>query len=468
MEKTLELGVDNQGVEKVMTTKDYLTDGLGQLLLNAISGLIGMITYFYTDKIGVSAAVVANVLIVAKVVDAFTDLIMGKIMDKTKSKYGKARPWFLRMAIPALIVTISLFTVPTNLNGTGQMLYMLITNLLASAVVSTAISIPYAAMMVYRTSSMEERGKMGIVRAGFGYFVGMVIAIGLIPLSNALGGDQSAWIKLGIIFGAIASISMFVLFKNTQEVTNADEISGESDEEEPSFKAGIGLLLKNKHWVALLILNLFACIEFGISASSSAYYAKWILGDDNLVGLMGAVGLIPSLGGFLIVGPMIKKFGLSKSMMISLGMGVVALSVRVFTPASLMSTLVCGVFTTFATIPVMALTGPMTAMTIDYNDYKFGKKMTGMSSSASSFGGKVGGGLGAAIVGWCLAFGNYDAGLAAQPTSAVYAIYAFSIYIPLIIAVVMYLLVKQLAKLEEEYPTILEAIKNRKVTQEEI
>ena len=94
MAKNKELGVDKQGVQKVMKKSDYLIDGLGQVSINAIGSLTGMLTYFYTDKVGISAAVVANVLIVTKIVDAFTDLIMGKSMDNGKSKYGKTRAGF--------------------------------------------------------------------------------------------------------------------------------------------------------------------------------------------------------------------------------------------------------------------------------------------------------------------------------------------------------------------------------------
>lgn len=459
--KTKMLGVDKQGVQKVMKKSDYLIDGLGQVAINAIGSLTGMLTYFYTDKVGISAAVVANVLIVTKIVDAFTNLIMGRIMDNGKSKYGKAKPWFLRMSIPVLVGTAALFTIPKTLTGLPQLLYLLVTNILVSSVISTAISVPYAALLVYRTRSMEERGTMGIVRAGFGYLVGMIIAIGLIPISNMLGGDQAAWIKLGAIFGVIAAVCLFVLFKKTKEVTNVTETGEQVEEEQLPFGQALSYLFKNRYWLALSILCLFSNINFGIAGASGAYYAKWVLGDDNLVGLMGAVGLIPSLGGFLILGPMIKKFGQTKTMQISLGLGVIAFIVWLFKPDSLIMPLTCGLFTTFATIPVMALTGPMTAMTIDYNDYKFGHKMTGISNSAQSFGGKVSGGLGASIIGWSLAIGGYSAVATTQSTSAIYAIYAFTIIIPMITTVAMFFLVRYLSPLEKEYPSILEEIQKR-------
>ena len=128
-----QLGLDSMGIQKTMRLGDYLADSGGQFAL-------------YTDKIGVAAMTAANVLLIAKIVDAFTDLIMGRIMDNGKSPKGKCRPWFLRMAIPAFVVIVALFSVPSGLSSPMLFAYLLITNVLASAVVSTAISIPYNAI----------------------------------------------------------------------------------------------------------------------------------------------------------------------------------------------------------------------------------------------------------------------------------------------------------------------------------
>lgn len=105
------------GVQKSMRITDYLGDGLGQLPLNIMSCLVGQLTYFYTEKVGLAAGMVATMLLIAKIFDAFSDLAMGKIMDNGKSPKGKCRPWFSRMAIPAFVSIILLFTVPKNMGG---------------------------------------------------------------------------------------------------------------------------------------------------------------------------------------------------------------------------------------------------------------------------------------------------------------------------------------------------------------
>ncbi|MDD3361611.1 MAG: glycoside-pentoside-hexuronide (GPH):cation symporter [Hespellia sp.] len=456
------LGKDSMGIQKTMRFTDYLGDGLRQLPLNMMSGLVGQMTYFYTEKVGLAAGMVATMLLVAKICDAFSDLAMGKIVDKGNSPKGKCRPWFLRMVIPTFLIIIMMFTVPKGMSSGLQMAYVLITNILITAVIYTAVAIPYTSLMSMRTESVDERGKMGIVRAVFGYIIGMILAILLIPITNMLGGTQSAWIKLAVIFALIAALSLLILYKTSKETTGAT-ISDEQKEieEKLPFKEGISYLFKNKYWVLMLVASLFMNISYGLSGSGGTYFAKYILGNDNLVGIMGAVGLIPTFVGFIAVGPMTKKFGMAKTCEIGCIMGLLACIGRAFTPYSFVSVLVLGCFTTFANIPIMCLLGAMVNSCVEYNEWKFGKRMLGMSNSASSFGSKIGSGIGGSLIGWLLAMAGYSAAATTQPASVNTAIFAFSIYIPLVLFAIMTVLFHKY-DLEKIYPQIVADLQERR------
>ncbi len=458
--KNKPLGVDKMGIQKTMHFKDYLADCGGQFALNTMSGLIAAVMYFYTDKAGVAAAAAANVLLAAKICDAFTDLIMGKIMDSGKSPKGKCRPWFLRMAIPAFVAIVAIFTVPRGLTGFAQIAYLFLSNIFLTAIVSTAISIPYGALMVMRTKSLEERSTMGIFRAAAGYVIGMIIAIALVPITNMLGpngvADQAAYVKFAVVVGALSAVFLLILYFNSKETAAAEE---KADDGIP-FKEAIGKLFKNKYWVIVLIANLFVNVIYALSSSSGTYYAKWILGDDNIVGILGAVGLIPTFVGFGIVGPMTKKFGITKTLKISFILGIAGNIVRCIFPASLPVTLGVALFTGFSTIPMMCLGGALTSMAIDYNDYLYHNKIIGMSSSATSFGAKIASGLGASLIGWILAAVHYDASAAAATTSVRYGIYSFAIYLPLVMMICLYLMIRKF-DLEAKYPQMMAEIKAR-------
>lgn len=157
-------------------------------------------------------------------------------------------------------------------------------------------------------------------------------------------------------------VLLLILYAKSVEKTTAEQ---KQDDGVPFVKS-IGMLFKNKYWVIVLISNLFSAVIFALTSASGTYYAKWILGNDNLVALMGAVGLISTFVGFGVVGPMTKKLGIRKTLMISLIIGIAGSVVRIFFPDSLIVLMTAGQLTSFAIIPLMCVCGTMNTMAMDY------------------------------------------------------------------------------------------------------
>jgi GPH family glycoside/pentoside/hexuronide:cation symporter len=303
---------------------------------------------------------------------------------------------------------------------------------------------------------------MGTWRAAAGYVSGMIIAVAIIPLTNLLGGTQSAWIKFGAIAGALIILAFLICYKTSRETPQEDVVADTTEEEEPvPFKEAIVKLFGNKYWVMILVMNFFVNILYGLSNSSATYYCKWIYGNDNLTAILGGIGMIPTLAGFILVGPMIKHLGVTKTLNISFAIGCVANAVRIINPYNFVFNVTMGCFSTFANIPMMCLMGVMTAMSIDYNEYKYGKRMVASSNAASSFGSKIGSGLGASIIGWCLAIAAYDATLAAATEATKQAIFTFSIYLPAIAFAILFVMSCKF-DLEKRLPQFREEIAKRK------
>lgn len=459
------LGKDQFGIQKVMRGSDYFADSMGQFALNAINGMVGQLTYFYTDKAGMAAAMVATVFMVTKIIDAFTDIIMGNIIDHTKPGKERYRPWLLKMSVPAAVLTLMLFTVPQG-NSTLQVVYMLVTNLLMTSVIYTAIAIPYGSLMVVRTNSSEERGKMGVYRALAGYVPGMAIVLAVIPVTNALGGTQSAWIKFAAVVALLVLLCLLFCYKKSKETATADDAE-EAVPQENEFDEAIPLseavkkLFGNKYWVLALIMGLASQVTYGLANSSGTYYCKWIYGDDNLVAILGAVGMIPTILGFVLVGPMNKKLGVVKTLRVCFFLGTVATALRLLNPTHFWYNTILGCVGSFANIPMMRLLGVTTAMAIDYNAYKYGNRMVASSQSAVGFGGKVGNGLGVSVIGWCLAIAHYDATASVATAATRQAIYAFNIYIPLLLFAGMLICAVKF-DLEEKLPEIRAELEKRK------
>ena len=131
--------------------------GCGDLGCNIIySAMSAFLLFYYTDYVHISAGIVGPIMLVSRIFDGVTDLIMGVIVDRTKSKMGKCRPWILRMAIPFAIAGILLFSVPSGLGQTAKIAYIFITYNLVSSVIYTAINVPYATLNALITGSVRE------------------------------------------------------------------------------------------------------------------------------------------------------------------------------------------------------------------------------------------------------------------------------------------------------------------------
>lgn len=134
--------------------------GCGDLGCNIIySAMSSFLLFYYTDYVHVNAATIGTIMLLSRIFDGVTDLIMGMIVDRTKSRFGKCRPWILRMAIPFALAGILLFSVPSGLGNTSKLIYIFITYNLVSSVVYTAINVPYATLNSLITQNQYERSR---------------------------------------------------------------------------------------------------------------------------------------------------------------------------------------------------------------------------------------------------------------------------------------------------------------------
>lgn len=181
--------MENSYEKKVMGRWDYLGDASGQIGLSVMMLTVSQLTYFYTDKVGLAAGVVGIYLTVEKVLEAITGIFLGDMVDKSNLGKNKYTAWMGRLIIPAAIAFILLFTVPTSLGQQVSGIYVLITNILVMAVISNLIATPYASLQVVRTKNQGERSLIGTFRSVASYLCGMIVTIGIIPITNMLGGN---------------------------------------------------------------------------------------------------------------------------------------------------------------------------------------------------------------------------------------------------------------------------------------
>ena len=450
-----ELGLDKDGQKKHLRPIDYLTDSLSQFALNANGQLTGQLTYFYTTKLGMASSTVGTVLLISKIFDAISDLFMGKIVDKTNTKAGKARPWLLRMVIPAFLVCVLLFTVP-NSWGNFRYVYACVTAILASAIVYTAIAVPYYTMMSYKTKSSEEKGKMGTWRAAVGYAVGVACGIGIIPITTALGDDQRAWIIFGAILGVLSAICLYITYKFSREIYH-DEGEMQEKEAKVSILKGLKILLKNKYWVKITLVGVAMNLVYGVALIAPLYYGLIILGNPGFYSIVNTVNIFPSVLGFLTVSFWIKKFGLTGTAKWASVIGVVGCIVRMVAPMNQILFLVANALIMYATIPLISVLPAMTLNTAEQNMQNSGVRITGMTNASNSFVGKLGAGVAGSLIGWVLGAGGFDtfnAGTIGLTSGLKTAVFTLNTYIPCAMFIIIFLFLFKY-DYEEKLPAII-------------
>ncbi len=451
--------VNNHTNKEIINFSEKLGYGLGDFACNLVWNSLSMfILYFYTDVMGMKAAIISTLMLVVRIIAGFMDIASGIVVDKTKTKYGKARPWILWMAIPFGISTILLFSIP-NIGESGKLVYVVITYVLLN-VIYTAINIPYGVLNSLMTQDQNERSEINIYRMFCSTAGSLCVSVLVLPLVSLFGGEQGAWIITFAIFGIVATFMFFLTFKTTKERVTA---VNEEKSQNISFKDGMKALIQNKYWIIIVLLLVVLFMNMGIMGGSMIYYAQYILNNKKLVAGLSIAQNIPTLIVMLTIAmPLIKKYGkrntaILGSIIFILG-SLFALIDLTSVKLIYISIIVKGTGTALISATIFALL----ADTIEYGEWKTNVRTEGLVYSAGNFGLKIGIGLGTAIVGWLLAFSNYNGSSKVQTDTAINAINILFIWLPMILSGVQIILLK-FYKLDKIYPNIISDLKKRKI-----
>lgn len=441
--------------EKI-SVKERLSYGLGDLASNiGFGALAAFITYYYTNVAGIAVGTVGLILLVSKLFDGVSDIGIGILVDKTNTKYGKARPWILWMALPFAICLTAVFAVP-NISQNGKAIYAFITYTLFVAGIYTAINIPYGAMTALMTQDQNERTILNIFRMGLAMIGTMVVSVITLPVVEALGNDSAAWTKTFAIYGVIAFVLFMICFKNTKE-----RVEVQSKDKEVSSKETIKALFKNNYWYIMVGAQFVSFIGQGLTAGN-IYYFEYNMGNRDLYSMSMMFTFIPLIIGIVVLSaPLAKKFGKRNTALIGNVITLIGAIVVLFGPTSVTIVFAATAIKGLGMGLLLGVLGAMTADTIEYGEWKTGIRSEGLTYSAASFGGKVGAGIGGGLMGLILSMGGYVELSATQPDSALAAIQFMFIYMPIIFAIIQILLMV-FYKLDNQYPSIMEELNNRK------
>lgn len=414
--------------------------GLGDLGSNFSWTFISSFIMLYcTNIIKIDPAIIGSLFMVSKIFDGISDIIMGRIIDKTNTKIGKAKIWYLISSLPTAVFTYLLFNVGENFSQNGKYVYIFVIYTLVGTIFYTMNNISYSAMTALCTKNKEDRVEMG----SFRYFFAMIAIVFInsftLNFIDYFGKGQKAWSKLALIYSIIAFIFLIIPIFSVKEIE--DEKNKNSD---LKFIQSLKILFKNKYFILIFILHIFTYLSIALSSTMVVYFAKYSLKNTNRLITINIFTYLPTICALPFISKLTKRFSMRNSAvfghMFSLMGGFILIFSLIIKSFKL---LLLGIFLkSLGTTPQTGVLNAMIAEVDDYSYLKFGKKLTGTIYSSVTFAIKLGSGIGIFLSGILLKIGKFEGEVLMQGKKALEIInysYVFSLaFIPIISLIIFY------------------------------
>ncbi|WP_049619715.1 MFS transporter [Actinobaculum suis] len=441
--------------------------------------------FYFTDYVGVSATALGTVLIFTRVFDAITNIIMGYVVDQTRTKEGKARPWVKWAILPMFAALVAVFAIPTGMSSTATIVWITIV-INIYYLVYTISNIPYGTLGTLISRDPQVRSELTLLRMIGYHGVSILLSFITVGLVAYLGGgSNSGWIYTMVIYGAIMSIIFYFTYSCTRErVRSTSEMrhdaeraaateSGAANSTPPNggpeagtgtapaksagatgtvpakpapakrlgIFASIGLLFRNKYWILIFLIMILTWILVNLFGGVNVYYARHILGDANYVGVLNAAFTGAQIVGFFLVSIPIRRFGRRRTIVFGLGMIIVGSLLVLTGPQNIYVLAVASIIRGLGFSPLMGTAYAMLADVIDYGEWKNGVRNEGISYSGGTFSTTVGSGLASSGIVWIMGAAGYiSAKDAVQPASVLESIQFLFSWAPVIIAALLLVL----------------------------
>ncbi len=362
----------------------YFFGPAGLLILNSI--MASYLNIYWTDVAKISGlwggAFILVFPIVSKIVDAITNVIMGMIIDKTKTRQGKARPWLL-VAAPILVVsTIMSFTIP-KASPFVQACWIMFSYNLYYSIGFTIYYMGHNMLVPLSTRNAKQRDGVAMLQTMSmslipGTLVAMLFPMLVLP---KLGVDPDSWRNLAVVLSLIALPCVFLEYYFTRERIS-EETADNDQVEQVSLLTQLKACITSKYWVSFMVAMFIIQVCATLQNTSLIYYCNWVLGtynDGRTQTLVSAIGNAPLGFGIFVMWPLVGKFGKRNVMVVGLALAIVAGFAFMLNPTNMGWVLVMLVIRAFGALPVSYILMAMLADAMDHVEWKVGFRNDGFS-----------------------------------------------------------------------------------------
>ena len=435
--------------------------GVGDIGANLVwTTVASFLTIYCTDVAGIAAGVVGTLMLIARLFDGVSDLFMGIIIDKTNTRLGKSPSvGTLECATAGHQPDHDLYS--TGPCANGKAIYLLLVYIFLAAVCFTASNLSYNTMLSLVTTEQHDRNVMNTIRFEFTMIAQLVINVITIPLVHFLGNGQRGWTCMSIVY-AIVALGMFITtFAGTKERYKPIKKETTAKKKTHPLKT-IKILCRNKYFILITLAFAVIYTSLGLTGGSRIYYAKYVLGDEMLNSTMTMFNYIPTILTIMLIPVFTKRFGKIKALFVGFLFYAAGLVLEIAGPVNLPMIYTGLVLQGIGHAALYSCLFAIVGDVVDYSEWKDGIREEGITYSVTSFGQKIGTGLGTAALGWILAAGHYDGTAAVQSASAIFAIKGLFLYLPLVITVIVLIIWYLFMGIDKIYPTVRKELDERR------
>lgn len=390
----------------------YLIGPAGALLLNAV--LASYLNVYYTDVLkltGVWGGAFLTIFpIASKIIDAITNIVMGQIIDRTRTPEGKARPWLLLSAVLLPVTGILLFTVPSA-SQTEQVMWVMISYNLFYSFVFTIYNMSHTLMVPLSTRNTTQRGSLSVFNQIATVMVSGIIVALVFPMviMPALGASQSAWISVMSVISILAlPLTLLEYFYTKERVT---EEGGKTVETKP-IRQQLKAVFHDKYWVVIILYYIVYILGTNFKNLALVYYCNYVLGSYNdgvTQTMVSVIGGIPMGIGIFAVWPLAKKFGKRNLTMAGLVFYAIGGMICFSAPTNTVAVVIGQFIKNIGGLPCAYVFMALFADVLDHIEWKYGFRCDGLSTSIYSIIATVAAGVSSGVLNLCMAQSGYIA-----------------------------------------------------------
>ena len=428
----------------------YLFNGMTMSILGYVTGIYLM--YYFTDIFGLAAGVAGTVLLAGRLWDGVNDVITGFVVDNVHSKYGKLRPYLLWFAIPTALVFWIMFANP-QLSPTMKVVYAFGTYFIYDGLFTfAAVS---GNLIMRATDESKGRVALTLFSAAGNSITNLALPILFYPLALAMGGGEFAKgfsPMVAVLAVLVAVFLLFQFFTSKERVVPVDE---KVALEKVSLRESLSILFSNRPWIIAQLASFASGLALYFVTSILPYFLKYILENEGGITALMLPFAAAQILFYFIIPVITKKMGKRNALLAAVGLAILSRLLLMIAPTNMILLMVTSALLGIA-IAFTNLFAPMIADTVDYGEWKRNKRLEGMTSAIGGFFIKLAMAGAAGAIGWVLQANGYDATLAAQPESAIKAIFNIIVYMPVFVFAIaaailfFYNLDKQLPQMHAE------------------